>query len=1318
MRSKTLNRTKPFLDKFILKVFFIIVILNIDITLLSAQGTFEVGDTTVSYSFLRTDVEKPWEILWGPDDMIWFTERDAGNVCRVDPYDSSSPKEILLTLPSNQIQQGPGTGGLLGMVIHPDFNDGSPHVYLAHSNIQNLQTLSRYTYNFTNQRLENQEILLQSTLGPDNHGSRLLISNDQKLLMTTGANDEEYASRLDNIVGKVLRINLDGSAPIDNPFYDSGNPTSPASYIYSYGHRNPQGIAQVPADHPTYPNAIYALEHGAQLNDEFNRIEPGNSYGWGFLDINDNIVYEGYCDPSSNTNENTCPLVTFDLAPTGLLYYDHSAIPEWEGTFIGGSSKGARIFRILMSSDGLSVINKDTSLNPANNIVLTNDDQYVVWGDDGTQVSPRDYCISPNGEVFMASHNQDRIVVLRNENYCLSAPTIENPDPLCSSDPIPVLTASGSGTIRWYSDTGLTNLLHTGEQFEPTDITETTTYYLTQSNTDCTSAYSSVTITILSDPQPFSIDQSASIQLCSGDTLSFSLNGSEIGATYQTLLDNVSIGDVVEGTGSLITLNTIGGLSSGNIQVRSSLNNCTSIMNGSFDIEISDPFNVVLQAVDDQLQATPSVSPGGLTFSWYRDQELIDGDDPVLQLSRSGTYYVIVDNGSCNVISNTIVFTCASVPEMPEEYSVCFDSFIQLEAVGENITWYSDPDLENIIATGNILNTDISTTTTFYATQTSEGCQSNPGTVTITVTGQLNAFDLSGNTSMCSGEDVTIQLSDSENGIEYVVLINTTEIGISAMGSGESLSIDIPYYHIRNDDVVTVRAMNEGCDRLMNGSIVINHSNVVNVYFVDEDQTLIATSGIGYLYQWTLNNTPIAGETGNSIDIQSNIEDYGLLVTVAGCTQLAELTDDQNLLTQNISIGDTRGYVRLLTNDIEVPWSIELDSNGFLWVTDRDLGVVSKINRNTGDKQEVLRLGETQGFDANTSPRGGLLGLTLSNEELFVAYTYNDGNLKLRIAKYTIVDGDLTNETVLLENIPSPSMHGCDLLLSSDGFLYITTASPNNNAQDINSLEGKVLRINTDGSMPVDNPIPGSSVFTTGHRNPQGITQAGSYIYISEHGEVGGDEINLINSGNNYGWPDVTTPCNNPDIDCSFIDLGSVAPAGLDYYDHTAFPQLNNSLLIATLRGQSVIKIPLDNALLPMQNIEHLFGGNEQGVFGRIRDIHISEEGTIFIAYSGNTTVEAGIAEISPIRSSDNENVEGLSAVLFPNPARDNVDVLVPGYTSFMVRVFDVNGKLIATSRILDSNTTTINILNYSRGLYFVKINVEDDEQTYKIIKD
>lgn len=316
MRSKTLNRTKPFLDKFILKVFFIIVILNIDITLLSAQGTFEVGDTTVSYSFLRTDVEKPWEILWGPDDMIWFTERDAGNVCRVDPYDSSSPKEILLTLPSNQIQQGPGTGGLLGMVIHPDFNDGSPHVYLAHSNIQNLQTLSRYTYNFTNQRLENQEILLQSTLGPDNHGSRLLISNDQKLLMTTGANDEEYASRLDNIVGKVLRINLDGSAPIDNPFYDSGNPTSPASYIYSYGHRNPQGIAQVPADHPTYPNAIYALEHGAQLNDEFNRIEPGNSYGWGFLDINDNIVYEGYCDPSSNTNENTCPLVTFDLAPT------------------------------------------------------------------------------------------------------------------------------------------------------------------------------------------------------------------------------------------------------------------------------------------------------------------------------------------------------------------------------------------------------------------------------------------------------------------------------------------------------------------------------------------------------------------------------------------------------------------------------------------------------------------------------------------------------------------------------------------------------------------------------------------------------------------------------------------------------------------------------------------------------------------------------------------------------------------------------------------------------------------------------------------
>ncbi len=114
-------------------------------------------------------------------------------------------------------------------------------------------------------------------------------------------------------------------------------------------------------------------------------------------------------------------------------------------------------------------------------------------------------------------------------------------------------------------------------------------------------------------------------------------------------------------------------------------------------------------------------------------------------------------------------------------------------------------------------------------------------------------------------------------------------------------------------------------------------------------------------------------------------------------------------------------------------------------------------------------------------------------------------------------------ESLLLDNIPSGTYHhGGRLKIGSDGKLYVTTgdASAPDIAQDLDSLGGKILRMNLDGSIPNDNPYPNSYVYSYGHRNPQGITwSSDGTLYSSEHGSRANDEVNLIEAGQNYGWP-------------------------------------------------------------------------------------------------------------------------------------------------------------------------------------------------------
>lgn len=365
-----------------------------------AQMTVTVGSTvldvdTIYYgtgssgAFTGTNgMDIPWEMIYGPDDHLWVTER-KGLVSRIDPV--TKTKTIVLNIISNVYQQS--ESGLLGMVLHPDF-ETTPEVFMAYtygtfSNIK--EKVVKYTYNGTS--LVNEVILIDNIIGNTTHnGSRIAILPDNTLIFSTGdAQNTALPQDTDEINGKILRVNLDGTIPADNPIAD--NP------VYSWGHRNVQGILQ-------HPNGkIYLSEHGASTDDEFQILEIGRNYGW------PNV--EGFCDPGGeetfcNANNVMEPLVAWTptIAPSDLVYYENPLIPEWDGRVLMSVLKDKKLIAMELNVDGTAVIDEDH--------YLTN-----VFG------RLRDICVGPDNEIYLATNgaswsntnpNTHTIIMLRTQD--------------------------------------------------------------------------------------------------------------------------------------------------------------------------------------------------------------------------------------------------------------------------------------------------------------------------------------------------------------------------------------------------------------------------------------------------------------------------------------------------------------------------------------------------------------------------------------------------------------------------------------------------------------------------------------------------------------------------------------------------------------------------------------------------------------------------------------------------------------------------------------------------------------------------------------
>ncbi len=326
-----------------------------------------------------------------------------------------------------------------------------------------------------------------------------------------------------------------------------------------------------------------------------------------------------------------------------------------------------------------------------------------------------------------------------------------------------------------------------------------------------------------------------------------------------------------------------------------------------------------------------------------------------------------------------------------------------------------------------------------------------------------------------------------------------------------------------------------------------------------------------------------------------------------------------------ISAQSQQLVVRTVATDLDTPWEILWGPDSWLWVTERP-GRISRINPETGEQRTLAVLS-----DVYEQGESGLLGMALhpnfaDSPHVFVAYTWREGSQILeRIVRFTYDGSVLGDMRVLLDRIPGATIHdGCRLLILPDRTLLVTTGDANvaSRAQDLQSLSGKVLRLRLDGTIPDDNPFPGSPVWSLGHRNAQGLAWHEGILYSSEHGPNSDDEINIIERGRNYGWPDVMGYCDSP-TEAEFCRTNAVAepiavwtptiaPCGLTYYAGGQIPQWENSLVLTTLKASRLIVLTLDSTRRRVMSQQQYLAGQ----LGRLRCVCVSPDGRVFLGTS------------------------------------------------------------------------------------------------------
>ena len=497
-----------------------------------------------------------------------------------------------------------------------------------------------------------------------------------------------------------------------------------------------------------------------------------------------------------------------------------------------------------------------------------------------------------------------------------------------------------------------------------------------------------------------------------------------------------------------------------------------------------------------------------------------------------------------------------------------------------------------------------------------------------------------------------------------------------------------------------------------------------------------------------------------------------------------------------------------LPTALSTPWEITCGPDNFLWLTESG-GKVVRVDPADGSKTVVYTAPdyfpgsplENSLLCPEFSIGAGTLGLALhpdfmdsSSSYIYYVYSYNSGSasapatkFRVKRLKWSAATNSVVSDTNVVNSISTGYDHlgGRLMAIKQNGTSYLflsvgdngrseqnspecyspQSTNPNNFAQDVTTLNGKIHRFNVDGSIPSDNPIAGNSFFTRGHRNPQGLMYNPTLdlVYDIEHGDRTDDEINVLYKGMNYGWknvrgyrddnsypgegdfaanyvPDPSVP-NDSLVDPLFAwcttavssevpeDWCTVAPSGGIYYGSDGIPQWKNSLLVVTLKeGVSTerevyqFKLQASGELVPSTASDpnpKKFFGEDQALNGRLRDIAVSTDGrSIYLINNGGTDADkitvyqVDTATFISVHPSLRRDIQ-----LFPNPVGDMLTIEGLDNDTDLLDI-QITTLLGTSTSVAMDQAHRIDVSGLTNGIHFIHLIFKSNTSMLKFIKN
>jgi aldose sugar dehydrogenase len=353
-----------------------------------------------------------------------------------------------------------------------------------------------------------------------------------------------------------------------------------------------------------------------------------------------------------------------------------------------------------------------------------------------------------------------------------------------------------------------------------------------------------------------------------------------------------------------------------------------------------------------------------------------------------------------------------------------------------------------------------------------------------------------------------------------------------------------------------------------------------------------------------------------------------MIIAISVATVLSTPSDTTVPIPEPATTGNanqTNKGIRTIAQNLDVPWAIDIAVDNRIFFTEKP-GRLGMIHSNGTLASEPVVNIHTEDIG-----EAGLMGLALhpnftQNHLMYVYHTYaKNGGLYNKVLMLTEKNNKIVNSKIILDGIPaSDSNNGGRIKFGPDGKLYVSTGDSETPelAQNTKSLAGKLLRLNDDGTIPDDNPIPESPVYSYGHRDIQGFAwhPITKKLYASEHGPAGNDEVNIIEPGSNYGWP--IEVCNHSTSSAptrfetpEYCFNPEIAPSGLTIAASNKLGY-QNDILFTTLRGSHLHHIDLETRI--QDNV--LVG------YGRLSDIVEAHDGSLYVLTTNRNAIGIGNA--------------------------------------------------------------------------------------------